>query len=166
MNATKWSIKMIDLENMSFTHNHTAIQNPTVSECGRWTETPEKYGFTVEGTGGGCTAWVKECDNGYVVLTNGNLSHNLGETGSSFVMCFYDGKEDGDTDIWGNRLGCADLFVGVMPTDLTTHDGWVVDYKTVVQIINQVYNRTDIFIDSDQALALVDIFKKVDLANT
>jgi hypothetical protein len=35
-----------------------------------------------------------------------------------------------------------------------------------VQIINQVYNKADLFIDADQALALVDIFKKIDLANT
>ena len=157
---------MIDLENMSFTDNHTAIQNPTVSECGRWTASPKDYGFEVEGTGGGCTAWVKKCENGYVVLTDGNLSHKLGEAGSPFVMCFYDGSEEGDTDVWGNRLACTDLFVGVLPTDLRTEDGWVVDYKTAVQIINQVYNKTDIFIDTDQALALVDIFKKVDLANT
>jgi hypothetical protein len=157
---------MIDFENMSFTDNHMAIQNPTVSECGRWSVSPDTYGFEVEGTGGGCTAWVKKFDNGIVVLTNGHLSHNLGKVGDGFVMCFYDGKEDGDTDVWGNRICCTDLFVGVLPTDLKTPDGWVVDYKTTVQIINQVYNKTDIFIDTDQALALVDIFHKIDLANT
>jgi hypothetical protein len=80
-------------------------------------------------------------------------------------MCFYDGSEDGENS-WGNRLACTDLFVGVLPTDLKTPDGWVVDYKTAVQIINQVYNKADLFIDADQALALVDIFKKIDLANT
>lgn len=157
---------MIDLENMSFLHNHTAIQNPTVTDCGRGVVSPETYGFEIEGTGGGCTAWVKKCENGIVVLTNGHLSHKLEKIGSKFVMCFYDGKEDGDTDVWGNRLACTDLFVGVLPTDLTTPEGWVVDYPTVVQIINQVYNRTDIFIDTDQALALVDIFHKVNLSNT
>lgn len=157
---------MIDLDNMSFTWEHTSIQNPTVTDCGRGMTSPEVYGFEIEATGGSCTAWVKKCDNGYVVLTNGNLSHKLGKLGSRLVMCFYDGDENGDIDVWGNRLACVDLLVGIMPTTLTTPEGGVVDHHTVVKIINQVYNETDLFIDTNQALALVDIFKKIDLANT
>lgn len=106
-------METFDLETMSFTFEGTSIQNPTASFCGRFTVDPKGYGFYVEHTGGGCTAWVKKLDNGYLVMTN-DLSHNLGEDGSEFTMCFYDGGEE---EIWGNLLACCDLYVGVVPDE-------------------------------------------------
>jgi hypothetical protein len=153
-----------DLDTMSFEFEGVAIQNPTCSPDGRFTVDPKGYGFYVENTGGGCTAWVKKLENGYLVMTNGNLGHDLGECGKDFTMCFYDGQDD--EEAWGNRVACADLYVGVVPQEHRSHDGAVVDYITITKIINGVYNRCDIFIDADQALALVDLFKTIDLANT
>jgi hypothetical protein len=100
-----------DLDTASFTHDHTAIVNPTLSDCGRFVVSPKTYGFYVEYTGGGCTAWVKKFDNGYLVISDYDVSHNLGEAGSPMLMCFYDGSED---DMWGNNLACYDLKVGVL----------------------------------------------------
>jgi hypothetical protein len=86
---------------MSFVHNGVHIMNPTLSEDGRFSVLPSHYGFGIEQTGGGSTAWVKYLDNGVLVLTNENgISHNL-ENG--FVMGFYDGDENEGT--WGNCLG-------------------------------------------------------------
>ena len=114
------SLDSFDLKDMSFTHEGTAITNPTVSECGRFTVSPEEYGFSVEHTGGGCTAWQKKVRNGWVVLTDGDCSHELGEAGSSMLMGFYDGSEEDDTEcLWGNHLAHFDLLVGI-PT--TTED--------------------------------------------
>jgi hypothetical protein len=155
-----------DVDTMSFIFDDTAIQNPTLSPCARFTVSPKDYGFSIDGTGGGCTAWVKRLENGVLVLTNGNLGHELGEVGKGFDMCFYDGSDDDDTDTWGNRIACMDLNVGIFPADHTTEEGSVVCYTEVTKIINKVYDKLDIFIDKNQALALVDIFKKIDLANT
>jgi hypothetical protein len=154
-----------DLETMSFTFDGTSIQNPTASPCGRFTVDPKGYGFYVENTGGGCTAWVKKLDNGYLVITNGNLGHDLGEDGKEFDMCFYDGQDD--EEAWGNRVACTDLHVGVVPDELSlTPNGSTVDYATITKIINGVYDQISHRIDRDDALALVDLFKKIDLANT
>jgi len=153
-----------DLDTMSFEFEGTAIQNPTASPDGRFTVDPKGYGFYVDHTGGGCTAWVKKLDNGYLVMTNGNLGHDLGEDGKEFDMCFYDGQDD--EEAWGNRVACTNLHVGIVPEEWRTEEGGVVDYLTLTKIINGVYDKCDIFIDKDQALALVDLFKKIDLANT
>jgi hypothetical protein len=153
-----------DLETMSFEFEGVAIQNPTCSPDGRFRVDPKGYGFYVEHTGGGCTAWVKKLENGYLVMTNGNLGHELGEDGKEFDICFYDGEDD--EEAWGNRVACSSLYVGVVPVSDKTEDGWLVDYHTLSSIINGVYDKCDIFIDKDQALALVDLFKKIDLANT
>jgi hypothetical protein len=59
-----------------------------------------------------------------------------------------------------------DLSVGILPEDHVSEEGSVVCYLEITKIINQVYDKLDIFIDKNQALALVDIFKKIDLANT
>jgi hypothetical protein len=149
---------------MSFIFDDTAIQNPTLSPCSRFTVSPKDYGFYIEGTGGGCTAWVKKLENGFLVLTNGNLGHDLGDSGKEFDMCYYDGKND--EEAWGNRVACMNMNVAILPTDHTTEEGSVVCYTEVTKIINQVYDKLDIYIDKNQALALVDIFKKIDLANT
>jgi hypothetical protein len=153
-----------DLETMSFSFEGTAIQNPTASPDGRFTVDPKGYGFYVDHTGGGCTAWVKKLENGYLVMTNNNLGHDLGEDGKEFTMCFYDGQDD--EEAWGNRVACTDLHVGIVPEEWRTEEGGVVDYLTLTKIINGVYDKCDIFIDKDQALALVDLFKTIDLANT
>ena len=154
-----------DLDTMSFCFDGTSIQNPTASPDGRFTVDPKGYGFYVEQTGGGCTAWVKKLDNGYLVMTNGNLGHDLGEDGKEFDMCFYDGQDD--EEAWGNRVACTDLHVGVVPDELSlTPDGSTVDYATIAKIINGVYDQISHRIDRDDALALVDLFKKIDLANT
>jgi len=153
-----------DVDTMSFIFDNTAIQNPTLSPCARFTVSPKDYGFYIEGTGGGCSAWVKQLENGFLVLTNGGLSHELGDAGKDFVMCYYDDKND--EDMWGNRVACMDLSVGILPQDHTSEEGSVVCYTEIAKIINRVYDKLDIFIDKNQALALVDIFKKIDLANT
>jgi hypothetical protein len=86
---------------MSFMHNDIHIMNPTLSEDGRESVAPSHYGFGIEQTGGGATAWVKYLDNGVLVLTDEvGLSHNLD---NGFMMGFYDGSEDEGT--WGNCLG-------------------------------------------------------------
>lgn len=103
----------IDLKDFSFTHEGHAITNPTLSECGRFEVSPEYYGFTIMHTGGGCTAWQKQVGNNWVVLTDCDCSHNLGGTGSAFVMGFYDGNEE---ELWGELLGNKTLIVGVQDT--------------------------------------------------
>jgi hypothetical protein len=153
-----------DLDTMSFEFDGVAIQNPTCSPDGRFTVDPKGYGFYVEHTGGGCTAWAKKLENGYLIMTNGNLGHDLGENGKEFDMCFYDGKDD--EEAWGNRVACSSLYVGVMPEEHRTEKGGVVDYLTLTKVINGVYDKCDIYIDKDQALGLVDLFKTIDLANT
>jgi len=153
-----------DLDTMSFEFDGVAIQNPTCSPDGRFTVDPKGYGFGIDHTGGGCTAWVKKLENGYLVMTNDNLGHELGENGQEFTMCFYDGQDD--EEAWGNRVACAELYVGIIPEDHRTEKGGVVDYLTLTKVINGVYDKCDIFIDKDQALALVDLFKTIDLANT
>jgi hypothetical protein len=87
---------------MSFIFNDVHIMNPTLSEDGRFSVSPAHYGFTIESTGGGSTAWVKRLDDGNVlVLTDeGGCSHNLDE---SLMMGLYDGDENEGT--WGNCLG-------------------------------------------------------------
>jgi hypothetical protein len=156
-----------DLETMSFEFDGVAIQNPTCSPDGRFTVDPEGYGFYVDHTGGGCTAWVKKLENGYLVMTNGNLGHELGKSGTEFTMCFYDGNTEHYEEVeWGNRVACADLYVGITPESYTTEEGGWVDYLTLVKVINGVYDKCDIYIDKHQACALVDLFKTIDLANT
>ena len=105
----------IDLSDMSFTHQGTAITNPTLSECGRFQVSPEEYGFTIQHTGGGCTAWQKQVGSNWVVLTDCDCSHELGGVGSAFMMGFYDGDEDGEAG-WGNFIKEKTLIVGVHET--------------------------------------------------
>ena len=103
----------IDLTDMSFTHEGSAITNPTLSECGRFLVSPEYYGFTIMHTGGGCTAWQKQVGTNWVVLTDCDCSHNLGGVGSAFMMGFYDGNEE---ELWGDLLADKTLIVGVHET--------------------------------------------------
>ena len=86
---------------MSFIFNGVHIMNPTMSEDGRFSVSPEHYGFKIEGTGGGSTAWVKHTDKGVLVLTDeSGCSHKLDD---SLMMGLYDGDENEGT--WGNCLG-------------------------------------------------------------
>jgi hypothetical protein len=87
---------------MSFVFNDVHITNPTMSEDGRFSVSPKHYGFGIESTGGGCTAWSKRLDNGQVlVLTDeGGCTHKLED---GFLMGLYDGDENEGT--WGNCLG-------------------------------------------------------------
>lgn len=41
---------------MSFLFDGVHIMNPTLSEDGRFSVSPKHYGFSIEGTGGGCSA--------------------------------------------------------------------------------------------------------------
>jgi len=102
----------IDLSDMTFTHEGHAISNPTLSECGRFQVSPEYYGFTIMGTGGGCSAWQKQVGKNWVVLSD-ECTHKLGDIGNVFMMGFYDGSED---DLWGNNIGAVDLQVGIPVT--------------------------------------------------
>jgi hypothetical protein len=87
---------------MSFIFNDVHIMNPTMSEDGRFSVSPAHYGFTIESTGGGSTAWAKYLDDGRVlVLTDeSGCSHKLDE---GMMMGLYDGDENEGT--WGNCLG-------------------------------------------------------------
>jgi hypothetical protein len=46
--------------NYGFEFDHTFINNPIVSFCGRFPESPENYGFTVLDTGWDCIAHSQE----------------------------------------------------------------------------------------------------------
>lgn len=94
---------------MSFIHNGVHITNPTLSEDGREIVSPEYYGFSIEGTGGGHSAWVKYVDGVAIVL--GDMSGSTHKLIDEFMMGFYDGDENEGT--WGNCLGICDLTVGV-----------------------------------------------------
>jgi hypothetical protein len=99
-----------DLYDMTFNCDGTAISNPTVSTCGRFTVDPiTEYGFEIMHTGGGCTALQKKVNGGWVVLSR-ECTHKLGENLTPFIMGFYDGSEG---DMWGNELGISYLQVGV-----------------------------------------------------
>jgi hypothetical protein len=88
----------------SFIHNGVHIMNPTLSEDGRFSVSPSHYGFSIESTGGGSTAWVKYLDNGVLVITDkGGCSHKIED---EFMLGFYDGSEDEGT--WGNCLAIID----------------------------------------------------------
>jgi len=104
----------IDLEDFSFTHEGSAITNPTLSECGRFLVSPEEYGFTITWTGGGCSAWEKRVGDKWVVITDGDCSHELGGVGSSFMMGFYDGNDE--ETAWGEMIAHKTLIVGVHDT--------------------------------------------------
>jgi len=104
----------IDLEDFSFTHEGSAITNPTLSECGRFLVSPEEYGFNVTWTGGGCSAWEKRVGDKWVVITDGDCSHELGGVGSSFMMGFYDGNDEETS--WGEMIAHKTLIVGVHNT--------------------------------------------------
>ena len=75
---------MIDFTNNGFIHNDVLITNPTVSINGIDLIEPSYYGFESEYIGGGYSVWVKNFDNGTVVLS---------DIEDNFTMCFYNPNE-------------------------------------------------------------------------
>jgi hypothetical protein len=62
--------------NYGYEENGIFITNPTLSKSGP--VSPELNGFHIYGTGGGCTAWRREFqDKMYMLITNGDLGHNI-----------------------------------------------------------------------------------------
>lgn len=65
----------------------------------------KEQGFTIYGTGGNCSAWVKQLSTGqYVVLTDaGGLSHKF-ET--DMLVGIYDGS---DEETWGELISSFEI---------------------------------------------------------
>jgi len=166
------TLDSFDPKDMSFTHEGTAITNPTVSECGRFTVSPEDYGFSIIHTGGGCTAWQKRVRNGWVVLTDGDVSHELGEVGSSMLMGFYDGSEEDDTEcLWGNHIAHVDLQVGIPTTTEDEIDDMAEDALNALALsVQTALGITDggfasMHFSDDQAKEMIKTYIKAELAN-
>jgi hypothetical protein len=101
--STNWKImKIFD----GFTHEDMNITNPTMSD-GRFTSSPEYYGFAIVDTGGNCTAWQKSFDDGsFIMLTNEDGdSHELGPDCTPFMLGFYSGLEDDSGVIYEMLVG-------------------------------------------------------------
>lgn len=104
-----------DIQNKCFNFDGTSITNPTCSTDGFNTVSPKVYGFEIHATGGGCSAWVKPYEGGFIVLTKDYLSHELGDDLNEFQMGFYDGSDD---ETWGELLTITTLQVGVIPDEV------------------------------------------------
>ena len=67
-----------------FVFDHTFVTNPTTSFCGRFSESPEKYGFEIWHTGSGCTGhgqlFLLNGKEVLMLITDGNLNHVSNET--------------------------------------------------------------------------------------
>lgn len=82
-----------------FEHNGMHITNPTCCDSGgRFMVSPEVYGFEIEQTGGGCTAWVKRFaapQGGHLMLTDvSGTTHELGDLVETFLIGVYDDEGD------------------------------------------------------------------------
>ena len=82
-----------------FEHKGTDIINPTMSECGRFFVSPDYYGFTVYHTGGSCTAWHKQLEDGrYLLLTDNDdgcgFTHEF-KNGDPIILGLY-GEDGGE----------------------------------------------------------------------
>lgn len=78
-------------------------------------------GFEIIGTGGGCTGWAKTYPSGhYVLITNGNLGHDLAETipgYPSIVVCAYDNESQAlpdDLHYWEGDFSGLDSAINEM----------------------------------------------------
>jgi hypothetical protein len=164
------SLDRFDAKGMYFTHDGTAITNPTLSECGRFTVSPEVYGFSVEHTGGGCTAWQKRVNNGWVVLTDAGCSHNIWEVGSPMLMGFYDNAEDGE-NMWGNEVACTDLLVGIPATTEDEIDDMAEDALNALALsVQNALGITDggfasMYFSDDEAKDMITAYIKAELKN-
>lgn len=66
----------------------------------------QDQGFHIEGTGGGCSAWVKQLETGhFVVITSGcGTSHDFD---IDMLVGIYDGSDD--EGIWGNMIDSIEI---------------------------------------------------------
>jgi hypothetical protein len=166
------SLDSFNPKDMSFTYKGTAITNPTLSECGRFTVSPEEYGFSVEHTGGGCTAWQKKLRNGWVVITDGDVSHELGKVGDSMMMGFYDGSEKEDAEcLWGNHIAHVDLLVGIPTTTEKEIDDMAEDALNALALSVQTAlgindgGYASMHFSDDQAKEMIKTYIKAELTN-
>lgn len=60
-----------------FTFEDTDVQDPTLSECGRFTVAPSEYGFQVREN----ATWVKQLENGDVLQLSGSTYKLIGVDG-------------------------------------------------------------------------------------
>lgn len=101
-----------------FEHDGMWITNPTCEDGGaRFVVSPEVYGFVIEQTGGGCTAWVRRLfEGGHLVLTDlGGTSHELGDVLSTFLIGVYDAES--------TELSMHHAVVGVISNAGANFDG-------------------------------------------
>jgi hypothetical protein len=93
----------------TFEHDGVAIHYPVADSSGRFPCTPEAYGFTVWGTGGGCTAWRREFEldglPAYMLITDNDLSHEV-KAGDTLVMGVY----LNDDELNANGANCVALW--------------------------------------------------------
>lgn len=93
-----------------FEHRGHAIHNPTMSECGRFSATPDHYGFSVYYTGGSNTAWRLELpDRRYLLLTDsegGAGSTHAFEQGDAIMLGLYEGE--------GEPIAYSELTAGAL----------------------------------------------------
>jgi hypothetical protein len=88
---------------VSFEFNGCEIENPTMSECGRFSVSPEYYGFEVYGTGGPCTAWRKTREDGLVLMLTdwddqrGGWTHEF-KDGDTIMLALMPSDEDDDAE--------------------------------------------------------------------
>lgn len=86
-----------------FEFGGTAIEIPTISECGRFPVSPEYYGFEVMHTGGGCTAHgqVFDLDGKRVLMliTDQNLNH-IDSDSINATIGLYDEDMESIADTW------------------------------------------------------------------
>jgi hypothetical protein len=75
-----------------FVFDHTFLTNPITSFCGRFSESPEKYGFEIWHTGSGCTGhgqlFLLDGKEVLMLITDGNLNHVSNETIEATVGIF------------------------------------------------------------------------------
>lgn len=64
-------------------------------------------GFQIEGTGGGCTAWMKEFADGSYVMVTSDASHEIGPD-DDYIVGVY--SKDGESVCWGVATKVGDDF--------------------------------------------------------
>lgn len=88
----------------AFEFGGTEIENPLMSECGRFSVSPEYYGFTVWQTGGGCTAhgqtFMLDGKPVVMLLTDGDLNQVDSDTITATVGLYDENIEDAIANSW------------------------------------------------------------------
>lgn len=81
----------------TFEHEGFAIHYPVCDSSGRFPMSPEEYGFTVWGTGGGNTAWHREFtlkgEPVYMLITDDDLGHDV-KYGDQIVVGVYNDESE------------------------------------------------------------------------